>query len=73
MNWQNNPPPLLSPQLHLTNRPTPGLPGLEDLGITPQSIETKALATLRRYRAFLDFNKSLDDIQPTTSSSQPKQ
>ena len=75
MSWQNDdyvPPPLLSPQHHLSNRPTPGLPGLEDLGVTPQSVETKALAMLRRYRNFLDFNKPIDDIQPTTSSSQPK-
>ena len=59
-------------QHHLSNRPTPGLPGLEDLGITPQSVETKALATLRRFRDFLDYNKPIEDIQPTTSSTQPK-
>ena len=54
----------LSPQLHLSNTPTPGLPGLEDVGITPCTLEEKALTILRRFRDFLDFDKSIDEIHP---------
>ena len=49
-------------QLHLSNVPTSGLPGLEDLGVTPTVLESNAIAILRRYRDFLDFDKSIDDM-----------
>ena len=49
-------------QLHHSNVPTSGLPGLEDLGVSPTLLESNAIAILRRYRDFLDFDKPIDDI-----------
>jgi hypothetical protein len=39
------------------------LPGLEDLGITPVTVEDSALPILRRYRSAFHFNKPIDDIE----------
>jgi len=58
-------------RLHLSNLPTPGLPGLEDVGVAPVSVESNTITMLRRYRDFLDFNKPIEDIHPATPS-QPK-
>jgi hypothetical protein len=57
------------PQLHLSNVPTSGLPGLEDLGVTPTTLDSMAITILRRYRDFLDFDKSIDDINPPPAST----
>lgn len=51
-------------RMYLSNVPTPGLPGLEDLGVPPTPVEDKCIAVMRRYRGFLDYNKPVDDVQP---------
>ena len=48
----------------MTEELTGNLPGLEDLGVTPTTVEDSALTILRRYRSFIHFNKPVDDIQP---------
>uniref|UniRef100_A0A3B4AWX8 Polypeptide N-acetylgalactosaminyltransferase n=1 Tax=Periophthalmus magnuspinnatus TaxID=409849 RepID=A0A3B4AWX8_9GOBI len=42
----------------------PGLPGLEDLGITPSSVEQKAIEILRRHRRFRYLEAELDETKP---------
>ena len=42
----------------------PGLPGLEDLGITPSTVEQKAIEILRRHRRFRYLEADLDDAKP---------
>lgn len=49
-------------RLHLSDSTTPGLPGLEDVGVAPCPLEDKALMVLRRYRNFLDHKKPTEDI-----------
>lgn len=47
----------------------PGLPGLEDLGITPATIEQKAIETLRRHRRFRYLEADLDVTKPAKTVS----
>ena len=47
----------------------PGLPGLEDLGITPSSLEQKAVEILRRHRSFRNLKADQDDIMPAKTVS----
>uniref|UniRef100_A0A672ZP47 NADH dehydrogenase [ubiquinone] 1 alpha subcomplex subunit 9, mitochondrial n=1 Tax=Sphaeramia orbicularis TaxID=375764 RepID=A0A672ZP47_9TELE len=42
----------------------PGLPGLEDLGITPSTIEQRAIEILRRHRRFRYLETQLDETKP---------
>lgn len=42
----------------------PGLPGLEDLGIVPASVEQKAIEVLRRHRRFRFLEAELADTKP---------
>lgn len=42
----------------------PGLPGLEDLGITPSSVEQKAIEVLRRHRGFRYLEAELVETKP---------
>lgn len=42
----------------------PGLPGLEDLGITPFTVEQKAIEILRRHRRFRYLEADLDETKP---------
>ncbi|XP_003390219.1 PREDICTED: NADH dehydrogenase [ubiquinone] 1 alpha subcomplex subunit 9, mitochondrial-like [Amphimedon queenslandica] len=51
-------------RMYLSEEPSGDLPGLEDLGITPITVEEAALFILRRYRGFFDFGKSVDEIEP---------
>ena len=48
----------------MSNTPTPGLPSLEDLGVTPAMLEDKAIAFLRMYRDFLDFDRPIEETHP---------
>ena len=52
-----------SSQLHLSNEATPGVPRLEDVGVSPVALEEKALPLLRRYRDSLHFDRSLDELE----------
>ena len=58
----------LCPQLHLSNKATPGVPRLEDVGVSPLALEDKALPILRRYRDFLHFDRSLDELEAPNKS-----
>lgn len=42
----------------------PGLPGLEDLGITPSSVEQKAIEILRRHRGYRYLETELVEAKP---------
>lgn len=42
----------------------PGLPGLEDLGIVPVSVEQKAIEILRRHRRFRWLEAELGETKP---------
>ena len=68
-----SPIPLLTPspisQLHLSNEATPGVPRLEDLGVSPTPLEDKALGILRRYRDFIHYDKSLDELEAPHNKS----
>lgn len=54
-------------QFHLTDMRYPGLPGLEDLGITPATVEQKAIEILRRHRRFRYLESELDETKPATT------
>ena len=54
--------------MYLTEEPSGDLPGLEDLGITPVTVEEAALFILRRYRSFFDFSKPIDEIEHSTTA-----
>ncbi|MEQ2203393.1 hypothetical protein XENOCAPTIV_029501 [Xenoophorus captivus] len=58
--------PPASPTLpfHTTDMKYPGLPGLEDLGITASSVEQKAIEILRRHRRFRYLEAELDETKP---------
>ncbi|KAK1888161.1 NADH dehydrogenase [ubiquinone] 1 alpha subcomplex subunit 9 mitochondrial [Dissostichus eleginoides] len=56
-------------RFHTTDLKYPGLPGLEDLGITPSSLEQKAIEILRRHRAFRDLEADQDDTKPAKTVS----
>ncbi len=45
------------------------LPGLEDLGITPSSIEQKAIETLRRHRRFRFMDAEIGETKPAKTVS----
>lgn len=51
-------------QFHTTDMKYPGLPGLEDLGITPSAVEQKAIEILRRHRRFRYLDADLDEAKP---------
>ncbi|XP_036373699.1 NADH dehydrogenase [ubiquinone] 1 alpha subcomplex subunit 9, mitochondrial [Megalops cyprinoides] len=51
-------------RLHLTDMKYPGLPGLEDLGIVPSSVEQKAIEVLRRHRRFRWLEAELGETKP---------
>ncbi|KAG7229784.1 hypothetical protein INR49_012493 [Caranx melampygus] len=51
-------------RFHITDMKYPGLPGLEDLGITPATVEQKAIETLRRHRRFRYLEADLDETKP---------
>lgn len=55
---------LLFSQFHTTDMKFPGLPGLEDLAITPSTVEQKAIEILRRHRRFRYLEAELDETQP---------
>uniref|UniRef100_A0A4W5JT75 NADH dehydrogenase [ubiquinone] 1 alpha subcomplex subunit 9, mitochondrial n=1 Tax=Hucho hucho TaxID=62062 RepID=A0A4W5JT75_9TELE len=51
-------------KFHTTDMKYPGLPGLEDLGIIPASVEQKAIKVLRRHRCFRFLEAELADTKP---------
>ncbi|MED6248235.1 39kDa subunit of ndufa9, NADH:ubiquinone oxidoreductase [Ataeniobius toweri] len=51
-------------RFHTTDMKYPGLPGLEDLGITASSVEQKAIEILRRHRRFRYLEAELDETKP---------
>ncbi|KAM9377968.1 NADH dehydrogenase [ubiquinone] 1 alpha subcomplex subunit 9, mitochondrial isoform 2-T2 [Pholidichthys leucotaenia] len=51
-------------RFHVTDMKYPGLPGLEDLGITASTVEQKAIEILRRYRSFRYLETELDETKP---------
>ncbi|XP_058501613.1 NADH dehydrogenase [ubiquinone] 1 alpha subcomplex subunit 9, mitochondrial [Solea solea] len=51
-------------RFHQSDMKYPGLPGLEDLGITPNTVEQKAIQVLRRHRRFRYLETDLDDAKP---------
>ncbi|XP_051979402.1 NADH dehydrogenase [ubiquinone] 1 alpha subcomplex subunit 9, mitochondrial-like [Xyrauchen texanus] len=56
-------------RFHTTDMKFPDLPGLEDLGITPSSIEQKAIETLRRHRRYRFLEAELGDTKPANTVS----
>ena len=42
----------------------PGMPGLEDLGITPSSVEQRAIEILRLHRRFRYLETELEETKP---------
>ena len=44
------------------------LPGLEDVGVSPSTVEDQVIAVVRRYRSQGTFYKSIDetDTEPET-------
>lgn len=42
----------------------PDLPGLEDLGIQPTSLEQKAIEVLRRHRRYRWLDAELEEAKP---------
>ncbi|XP_053741854.1 NADH dehydrogenase [ubiquinone] 1 alpha subcomplex subunit 9, mitochondrial [Synchiropus splendidus] len=51
-------------RFHTTDMKYPGLPGLEDLGITPSAVEQKAIEVLRRHRGFRYLDAGLEETKP---------
>ncbi|KAJ7329112.1 hypothetical protein JRQ81_015286 [Phrynocephalus forsythii] len=51
-------------RFHTTDKRFPDLPGLEDLGIVPTSLEEKALEVLRRHRTYRWVDTELDETEP---------
>ncbi|KAF6731283.1 NADH dehydrogenase [ubiquinone] 1 alpha subcomplex subunit 9, mitochondrial [Oryzias melastigma] len=51
-------------RFHTTDMKYPGLPGLEDLGISANSVEQKAIEILRRHRRFRYLEAELDEAKP---------
>uniref|UniRef100_A0A8C7YQW9 NADH dehydrogenase [ubiquinone] 1 alpha subcomplex subunit 9, mitochondrial n=1 Tax=Oryzias sinensis TaxID=183150 RepID=A0A8C7YQW9_9TELE len=51
-------------RFHTTDMKYPELPGLEDLGITANSVEQKAIEILRRHRRFRYLEAELDETKP---------
>lgn len=51
-------------QFHTTDMKYPGLPGLEDLGITPSSVEQRAIEMMRFHRKFRYQEADMDETMP---------
>ncbi|KAM4618640.1 NADH dehydrogenase [ubiquinone] 1 alpha subcomplex subunit 9, mitochondrial [Polymixia lowei] len=51
-------------RFHTTDMKYPGLPGLEDLGIVPATVEQRAIEVLRRHRRFRYLEAELDETKP---------
>ncbi|XP_063053173.1 NADH dehydrogenase [ubiquinone] 1 alpha subcomplex subunit 9, mitochondrial [Engraulis encrasicolus] len=51
-------------RFHTTDMKFPGLPGLEDLGITPATVEQKAIEVLRRHRRSRFLDAELGETKP---------
>ncbi|XP_071481303.1 NADH dehydrogenase [ubiquinone] 1 alpha subcomplex subunit 9, mitochondrial-like [Diadema antillarum] len=49
---------------HTTDVLQAGVPGLEDLGVTPTTVEYGAIRGLRRHRADRYFDLGIDEVQP---------
>uniref|UniRef100_A0A673ILK9 NADH dehydrogenase [ubiquinone] 1 alpha subcomplex subunit 9, mitochondrial n=1 Tax=Sinocyclocheilus rhinocerous TaxID=307959 RepID=A0A673ILK9_9TELE len=56
-------------RFHTTDMKYPDLPGLEDLGITPSSIEQKAIETLRRHRRYRYLDAELGETKAAKTVS----
>ncbi|XP_067292066.1 NADH dehydrogenase [ubiquinone] 1 alpha subcomplex subunit 9, mitochondrial [Pseudorasbora parva] len=56
-------------RFHTTDMKYPDLPGLEDLGITPSSLEQKAIETLRRHRRYRYLDAELGETKPAKTVS----
>ncbi|CAL8291736.1 unnamed protein product [Boreogadus saida] len=56
-------------RFHTTDLKFPGLPGLEDLGITASSVEQRAIEILRRHRRFRYLEAELDETKPAKTVS----
>uniref|UniRef100_A0A8C1BWT1 NADH dehydrogenase [ubiquinone] 1 alpha subcomplex subunit 9, mitochondrial n=1 Tax=Cyprinus carpio carpio TaxID=630221 RepID=A0A8C1BWT1_CYPCA len=56
-------------RFHTTDMKYPDLPGLEDLGITPFSIEQKAIETLRRHRRYRYLDAEIGETKPAKTVS----
>ncbi|XP_056138031.1 NADH dehydrogenase [ubiquinone] 1 alpha subcomplex subunit 9, mitochondrial isoform X2 [Lampris incognitus] len=51
-------------RFHTTDMKYPGLPGLEDLGIVPSTVEQRAIEILRRHRRSRYLEADLDETKP---------
>ncbi|XP_061891908.1 NADH dehydrogenase [ubiquinone] 1 alpha subcomplex subunit 9, mitochondrial [Entelurus aequoreus] len=51
-------------RFHITDMKYPGLPGLEDLGISPSTVEQRAIEILRRHRKSRYMETELDATKP---------
>ncbi|MBN3287361.1 NDUA9 dehydrogenase, partial [Polyodon spathula] len=51
-------------RFHITDMKFPSLPGLEDLGIVPTSVEQKAIEVLRRHRKYRWLEAELGETKP---------
>uniref|UniRef100_A0A7N6A826 NADH dehydrogenase [ubiquinone] 1 alpha subcomplex subunit 9, mitochondrial n=1 Tax=Anabas testudineus TaxID=64144 RepID=A0A7N6A826_ANATE len=56
-------------RFHTTDMKYPGLPGLEDLGITASTVEQKAIEILRRHRRFRYLEADLNEAKPAKTVS----
>ncbi|KAI4884380.1 hypothetical protein NFI96_011225 [Prochilodus magdalenae] len=56
-------------RFHTTDLKYPALPGFEDLGITPSSVEQKAIEVLRRHRRFRFLEAELEEIKPAKTEN----
>ncbi|NP_001082699.1 NADH:ubiquinone oxidoreductase subunit A9 L homeolog [Xenopus laevis] len=54
-------------RFHTTDKKFPDLPGLEDLGIVPVSVEQKAIEVLRRHRRYRWLEADLDEAKPANT------
>uniref|UniRef100_A0A6B2F5G0 NADH dehydrogenase [ubiquinone] 1 alpha subcomplex subunit 9, mitochondrial n=1 Tax=Bothriechis nubestris TaxID=1766655 RepID=A0A6B2F5G0_9SAUR len=53
-------------RFYVTDKRLPDLPGLEDLGVNPTPLETKAIEVLRRHRRSYWVDAELEDAKPAT-------
>ena len=53
----------------MNDQVTPGLPGLEDLGVNPATLETIAISVLRRHRQSFFWDESIDSDAPCRPTS----
>ncbi|XP_068169119.1 NADH dehydrogenase [ubiquinone] 1 alpha subcomplex subunit 9, mitochondrial [Antennarius striatus] len=51
-------------RFHTTDNKFPGLPGLEDLGITPNTVEQRAIEILRRHRKYRYLDTEMEATRP---------